>query len=102
MTVDKEVSKLLDGIPPWSARANRDKDKEKNKDKDRVRVDKDRAAHGKENAAVGYKGYRVAVPELRYACGYLRVYGLGTLLDICLHTWVLRRLLYPDERTKER
>lgn len=45
MVLDKEVSKLLDVIPPWSSRANKDKERERVAKADKV--DKERATKAK-------------------------------------------------------
>ncbi|KAI0769137.1 hypothetical protein BD413DRAFT_560042 [Trametes elegans] len=56
LVLDKEMSKLLDVIPPWSTRANKEKEKERAKAKDKEnkenKVHKPAGAAGKENVAM--------------------------------------------------
>ncbi|KAI0647816.1 hypothetical protein C8Q79DRAFT_952090 [Trametes meyenii] len=68
LVLDKDVSKLLDVIPPWGSRANKDKGKEKEKKDERNKADKEKdkaksaAATGKENARAPAKKEAEAGP----------------------------------------
>ncbi|KAH9924299.1 uncharacterized protein BXZ73DRAFT_103586 [Epithele typhae] len=60
LILDKEMTKLLDVIPPWASRGSKDKDKAKvEKDKGKAEKDKGKVA-GKENVVLGKKDAQAA------------------------------------------
>ncbi|KAI0826825.1 hypothetical protein BC628DRAFT_1410038 [Trametes gibbosa] len=62
LILDKEVSKLLDVIPPWSSRANKEKEKERvktDREKDRVKF---ATVSGKENVQAGKRDAEASAP----------------------------------------
>ena len=69
LVLDKDVAKLLDVIPPWSSRANKEKERAKAKAADK---EKKPVAGGKENAVQGKKEAPAAPTRSAYGHGHTR------------------------------